>query len=55
MKARDIPCVVHVYPYLGHNLSIPRFFDAGRRAGEFYDKFVKRNSKATTAARSTRL
>jgi dienelactone hydrolase len=41
MKARDIPCVVHVYPHLGHNLSIPRFFDAGKRAADFYDKYVK--------------
>jgi carboxymethylenebutenolidase len=41
MKARNIPCVVHVYPHLGHNLSIPRFFDAGKRAADFYDKYVK--------------
>ena len=51
MKARDIPCTIHVYPYLGHNLSIPRFYDAGKRAGRFYDKYVKKNPKAATAAR----
>jgi dienelactone hydrolase len=41
MKARDIPCVVHVYPHLGHNLSIPRFFDSGKRATDFYNKYLK--------------
>ena len=48
MKARDIPCAVHVYPYLGHNLSIPRFFDAGS-ATEFFEKHLK--DKATRPAR----
>ena len=41
MKARNVPCVVHIYPHLGHNLSIPRFLDAGKRATEFFDKYVK--------------
>ena len=50
MKARDIPCAVHVYPHLGHNLSIPRFFDAGRRAIDFYDKYVKKNRKPADPA-----
>jgi dienelactone hydrolase len=41
MKARNVPCVVHIYPHLGHNLSIPRFLDAGKRATEFFDKHVR--------------
>jgi dienelactone hydrolase len=45
MKARNIPCLVYIYPHLGHNLSIPRFFDAGKRATVFYDKYVKGDKK----------
>jgi dienelactone hydrolase len=41
MKARNVTCVVHIYPHLGHNLSIPRFLDAGKRATEFFDKHVR--------------
>jgi dienelactone hydrolase len=41
MKARNVPYVVHIYPHLGHNLSIPRFLDAGKRATEFFDKHVR--------------
>ena len=44
MKAKEIPCVVHIYPNLGHNLSIPRFFDAGKRATDFFDKHLKDNT-----------
>lgn len=52
LKARNIPCVVHVYPHLGHNLSIPRFFDAGKRATAFFEEHLKDRATRSAAAKA---
>jgi dienelactone hydrolase len=41
LKAKGTPYTVHIYRHLGHNLDIPTFFNAGRRAGLFFDKYLK--------------
>lgn len=41
LKQKEIPCEVHIYQGAGHNLDVPRFTDAGRRAAAFFDKHVK--------------
>jgi dienelactone hydrolase len=41
LKAKGTPYAVHIYRHLGHNLDIPTFFNAGRRAGLFFDKYLK--------------
>jgi len=54
MKARNVPCMVHIYPHLGHNLSIPRFLDAGKRATELFDKYVKEKTARPGGVESRR-
>jgi dienelactone hydrolase len=51
MNAKGIPCVVHVYPHVGHNLSIPRFYDAGKRATDFFDRYLKDHATRPSGAR----
>jgi dienelactone hydrolase len=43
LKQQAIACEVHIYQGAGHNLDVPRFADAGRRAAAFFDKHVKGN------------
>jgi len=40
-KEKKIPCEVHIYARTGHNLDVPKFLDAGRRSGVFFDKYLK--------------
>ena len=46
-EANKIPCVVHVYPRTGHNFEVPKFLDAGRRAGVFFDTYLKKKPDPT--------
>lgn len=47
LKEKKVPCEVHIYQGAGHNLDVPRFQDAGRRAATFFDKHVKGTGKKT--------
>lgn len=52
-EANKIPCVVHVYPRTGHNFEVPKFLDAGRRAGVFFDTYLKKKPDPTRPANPT--
>lgn len=41
-KAKNIPCEVYIYARTGHNFEVPKFIDAGKRAGTFFDKYMKK-------------
>ena len=48
LDVQKTPYEVHVYPGVPHNLDPETFFDAARRAADFFDRHVK-NAKVTAA------